>query len=168
MASRSSSRPSPGASPRTSSPVLIGFQPPTRSFRQGTSNSANASWIMKVGRAHVKMQARRQGHRPDRAVGRDAHVLCLGHRGDLLAGRDPAAMGEVHLHDVGRAERRQPVEIGQGVKPFARGDRAGGRSLHFGQELEAFGARPALRTTPDQTARAGESCAVAVPAASRP
>ena len=49
-----------------------------------------------------------------------------GQRGDLLAGQDPAAVGQVHLDHVGGAEGGQPVEVGQGVEPLARGDRARG------------------------------------------
>ena len=44
-------------------------------------------------------------------------------RRDLFPHEDTAAVREIHLNDVGRAERGQAGEVGQRVEPLARRDR---------------------------------------------
>ena len=92
-------------------------------LRQGTSNSANASWTRKLGVLTVEVEAGGQGDRADRAVRGDAHVLrrrparrssCR--RAGRRSGPGPSAPRR-------GAQGRQPVEIGQGVEPLAGRDR---------------------------------------------
>ena len=79
--------PGPGSSDRTNSPSRIGFQPPTRSLRQGTSNSANASWIRKLGVLTSKCRQAARATGPIEQCGATRRSCDRGHRGDLLARR---------------------------------------------------------------------------------
>ena len=119
----------------------IGFQPPTRSFRQGTSNSANASWIRKFGVLTSKCRHARQGDRADRAVrARRAGPGPAAMRGDLLADEHAAAVGQVHLHHVGGPRAPSAGRNRPGCRAARRPRSAARhRSLDLGQQVEALG-----------------------------
>src|SRR5271166_6048014 len=54
----------------------------------------------KVRRAESEVQRGRVGHRAQRIMGRNAHIICLRHGGDLFRLGQSSAMTKIRLNDV--------------------------------------------------------------------
>ena len=91
-----------------------------------------------------------------------------GHRGDLLARQQAAAVGQVHLHHVGGAQRDQPVEVRQRVQPLARRDRGCAPALDLGQQVQALRRHRLLAPGRVEALQPRGSSRMAAPADSRP
>ena len=76
-----------------------------------------------LGVDQAKCSAAAKATGPIEQCGETAMSCAAAMRRDLLADRDAAAMGEVHLHHVAGAQVDQPGEVGQRVEPLAGRDR---------------------------------------------
>jgi len=75
-----------------------------------------------VGRAHIKVQGGGKRHRSDGAVRRDREVLGSGNGRDFFAGKNPAAMRDIHLDNVGSPPGSQAKEVGNSVQSLTCGN----------------------------------------------
>ena len=98
-----------------------------------------SSWIRKFGRREREVQRGGIGDRSQRIVRRHAHVVGLGHGGDLLGFQQPAAVAQIGLDDMGGLFFEDLAELVAGDEPLAGGDGYAHGLAHLGQRVDIFG-----------------------------